>query len=62
MNNIQEIIKIEEKDSIDFNKNKYLRESFRNNLKISINSNPERQHKLNQNTKEFVLKKVKKKS
>ena len=62
VNNIQEIIKIEEKDSIDFNKNKYLRESFRNNLKISINSNPERQHKLNQNTKEFVLKKVKKKS
>ena len=59
-NNIEEIIKIEENDFNNINKNKHLRENLTDHLIQRINLNPNKHKNLNHNTKQFVLKKVEK--
>lgn len=59
-NNIEEIIKIEENDLNNINKNKHLRENLTDHLIQRINLNPNKHKNLNHNTKQFVLKKVEK--
>jgi capsule polysaccharide export protein KpsC/LpsZ len=59
-NNIEEIIKIEENNLNNINKNKHLRENLTAHLIQRINLNPNKHKNLNHNSKQFVFKKVEK--